>query len=151
MLTFTIVESLLASAILDNEEKSHKMNIRTELNFANISQKLTDANIGILITQFHKLANLSDKLVALSDHLTDDVDEEIIERMRSTIRWQIHEISRSMAQKKGSSVNEECGRINVILRYFANEGIDPCEAPGLVDALDRYAISFFQGDNKDGK
>lgn len=127
------------------------MNIQTENNFTTSRQSFADGNVGALTIKFHKLTNLSDKLVALSDDLTDEADEEIIERMRSTIRWRIYEISRSMAQQKGSGANEECARVNVMLRYFANEGIDPCEAPGLVEALDRYAISFFQGDNKDGK
>ena len=123
------------------------MIIQTEHNFTTARQDFTAGNVRALTIKFHKLTNLSDKLVALSDDLTDDTDEEMIEQMRSAIRWRIYEISRSMAQQKGTSANEECARVNVMLRYFANEGIDPCEASGLVEALDRYAINFFQGDN----
>lgn len=119
------------------------MTIQNKQNIATVSQKLNDTDIGTLTTSFHKLANLSDKLVALTDDLLDEADEAIIERMRSPIRDQMHTIFQHMAKQKGSSVNEECNRVNLLLRYFADEGIDPREAPGFVDALDRYAIRFF--------
>lgn len=118
------------------------MNIQTGHDFTTARQNFTDGNVGSLTIKFHKLTNLSDKLIALSDDLIDDADEEMVEQLRSAIRCRIYEISRSMAQQKGSSANEECARVNVMLRYFANEGIDPCEAPDLVEALDRYASRF---------
>lgn len=108
-----------------------------------VGQKLSDAGIGDLASKFYKLANLSDKLVALTDYLIEDADEDIIERMRSPIRDQMHDIFQHMAKQKGSSPQGECMRVNVMLRYFADEGIPPREAPGLVEALDRYSIRFF--------
>ena|SRR5690606_12431344 len=119
------------------------MNIQGQHNYAVVGQKLTGTDIGSLTIQFHKLADLSDKLVVLTDDVIEDADEDAIERMRSPIKDQMHNIFQHMARQKGSSVNEECDRVNVMLRYLADEGIDPCEDPGLVEALDRYAIRFF--------